>query len=501
MRFPQSTLFPLKRFLRSLSLGILLTTGLSVYAQSPSNYCATVQPEESLTWLRNWQANHQDAHPEFKRSGDDYLIPIKVHIVGTDAGTGYYRLDLLLEAFCDLNVQFDSTGFHFYIAGDINYINNSAYYAHDYFNGSRMMLENNIQQMVNMYFVSDPAGACGYYTYGPDAIAIAKSCASDGNSTIAHELGHYFSLPHTFRGWEGGTAPVFQQEKVDRSNCSSAGDGFCGTGPDYAAYRWNCPTTGPFTDPNGESFVPDGTFYMSYSNDGCTTRFSDDQKEAMNDFLVGPRDDLLLRPAPTLLTHEPVEGAEPLDGELNTDYSYTVLKWNKDPNATYYHVAIGLNATMGAISHEAFVTDTFYIAPELPKLRKHYWHVKPLSQGNTCTPYSTLQTFTTGEVASGLLNLTAAAADLQSFPNPLLPGQAIQTVFTSQQSQEIVMVLSGMDGRVYTQASRLALAGENRLSWDMPLLPEGLYLLEIRATGQSGVSAQDRWVSKVSISQ
>ncbi len=475
-----------------------LTQPATLQAQAPDNYCGTHQTEADLQWLRAWQAD-PTRFAEFRRAEEDRILPVKVHIVGTDDGSGYYRLDQLMEAFCDVNEQYEATGFHFYIHGDINYINNSAYYAHDYFNGSNMMLENNIQQMINIYFVSDPSGACGYYTYGPDAIAIAKSCAADGNSTIAHEIGHYFSLPHTFYGWEFGTVTASAREKVARTNCNGAADGFCGTGPDYAPYRWNCPTTGPFTDPDGVEFVPDGTFYMSYSNDACTDKFSDDQQAAMHDYLNEEREDLLVRVAPDLYTHNPVEPIEPLNGTIGTAYNYTVLKWTKEANASGYQVSVGLNASLSAITYQAIVEDTFYILPELPTDRKHYWRVKPISKGNTCTPYTSTQEFTTGEIASGLIDFAAGTGALRAFPNPLSAGQALTVQFDSPSALDMTASLLSMDGRMLASRAINAASGENRVEWNLPELPEGLYLLELVPTNR--IDNTQRFLHKVAITR
>ncbi len=485
----------------SIYLLVLLSLAatFNVRAQMPDNYCATDQPEEALAWLRAWQAD-PDAFPTLRRSDDPIMVPIKVHIVGTDDGGGYYRLDVLMGVFCELNEQFAPTGFHFYMAGGINYIDNSLYYAHDWFQGSNMMYNNNFQNVVNVYFVSDPSGACGYYTWGPDAVAIAKSCGGLGNSTVAHELGHYFSLPHTFRGWEGSPPPIAQRELVDRSNCNTAGDGFCGTGPDYANYRWNCPITGPFTDPNGDEFVPDGTFYMSYSNDACTSRFSDDQQAAMQANLAGPRADLLSKPAPPLLNHSMVEAVEPEDGAVNTTFNYTVLKWTKDPTATSYQLSIGLNPTMSAISQEVILTDTFFIAPELPKLRKHYWRVKPISPGNTCTPYSVTRSFTTGEVASGLFSFDQGSEGLLTFPNPLPQGMPLTVQFSAEQDGDMQLSLMGLDGRVHQSTIVRAFPGENNMHWAINGVPEGLYLLELSPAGSALFSASAvRRVNKIAI--
>ena len=87
-----------------------------------------------------------------------------------------------------------------------NYIGKTSWNNHpDYSDGEDMMHQNNFSNRINCYLVANPAGNCGYYTYSGDAIALSKNCISPSQHTWAHELGHYFSLPHTFFGWEGLT--------------------------------------------------------------------------------------------------------------------------------------------------------------------------------------------------------------------------------------------------------------------------------------------------------
>ena len=218
----------------------------------------------------------------------------------------------------------------------------------------------------------------------------------------------------------------------------------------------------------------------------------------MNDFLVGPRDELLIRVPPPMLTHEPVEAVEPEDGTLNTTYNYTVLKWRKDPNATHYLVSVGLNATMSAITREALVTDTFYIVPELTKLRKHYWRVKPISPANTCTPFSQTRTFTTGEVPSGLWSPSYAGNSLQVNPNPVQSGAELFTAIETELAGEVQLVLSGLDGRVYWNQQQWSTAGETRLAWRVPVdLPAGIYLLNMEQSDLSGKVT--RWNTRIAV--
>ncbi len=463
----------------------------------PAHFCATHQTEADLAWLRAYQADpaaFAETHElELLRRGGMVLVPVQVHIVGTSDGTSYYRLDRLVQSFCELNERFEPTGFHFYISGDINYLDNDTWNEHDFFEGSNMMAVNNVPGVVNMYFVQDPAGACGYYSPFRDAVAIAKSCANPGGTTITHELGHFFSLPHTFFGWEDGPPPTSQQERVDGSNCISAADGFCDTPPDYAPYRWNCPTTGPFTDPDGTTFTPDGSLYMSYSNDACTERFSPEQRSAMQANLIS-RGSGLPTGGPEPVDLDAVTLVEPENGLLPTAYNYTVLKWTPSPEATQYLVTVGLNFGLSAVVEQAIVSDTFWILPELNTNRRHYWSVQPMTPSSFCAPASEVFEFTTGEVFSSISPAGESLMSLSAWPNPLADGQPLQLSVESREGLEVQVRLVDLAGRTLAQRPWTVQSGNNRIDWALPELASGLYAVELMSTD---AASPGRWTQKI----
>ena len=212
---------------------------------SQSSTCGTEMPENMMNWLKAYKQQPINSANKIAQDGPIF-IPLAIHIVGTDEGGGYYKVQDLMEALCHLNEQYEPVGFFFYIFGEINYINNSDVYEHtSSWSISGTIQQNNVSGAANLYFVQDPAGNCGYFSGGLDFIMLRKSCSGPNNSTIAHELGHYFSLPHTFYGWEGrdpyNDAARFQDERVNGSNCNFAGDYFCDTPADYISDRWSCP--------------------------------------------------------------------------------------------------------------------------------------------------------------------------------------------------------------------------------------------------------------------
>jgi len=82
-----------------------------------------------------------------------------------------------------------------------NYINSTTYYdLSGDAEGDAMSAANNVPNVLNIYFVNDPAGACGWARFTSmlpsDYVVIANSCGTN-TSTLAHEIGHYFDLYQT----------------------------------------------------------------------------------------------------------------------------------------------------------------------------------------------------------------------------------------------------------------------------------------------------------------
>ncbi|MGK0363668.1 MAG: hypothetical protein ACI85O_000721 [Saprospiraceae bacterium] len=348
-----------------------------VLAQGSQDFFPCGSPTAKSPWLKKYQANPSDYNT---KDNEVLYVPLTIHILGSDIGTGYFPKRSVLNALCTLNEDYMDTELHFYVEGDFNYIDNSAWNSHDSVpQGYEMMATNNIENTINCYFLSDPAGNCGYNL--PYAgMAMAKSCAGADDHTWAHEMGHQLALPHPFLGWEGGIsydgsiptsygspAPdtvlydytYFQQdmlylyadtiiidttevERMDGSNCTHAADGFCDTSPDYLNYRWQCNGDALSTvtqhDPEDIPFQSDGTLIMSYAFDACSYRFSPEQIAAMRANLIDTRPELLENQTPGLEPGDIVL-ISPINGE-DASYQNTVLDWEDTENATAYLVKL-----------------------------------------------------------------------------------------------------------------------------------------------------------------
>ena len=183
--------------------------------------------------------------------------------------------------------------------------------------GSQDLLVKNLnrwkpQDYVNIWLVrsicsnATNCGVVGYsffpYTHGTniDGIVMEAGYVTDVNKItgLAHELGHYLGLYHTF---EGG---------CNNNNCLTQGDRICDTPPDKSIASVPCGQTvstcssdtqsGPFS-----ADQPDMTWnFMDYGIIACFHDFTPDQATRMNATVDGIRSSLLvskgcLPPCPT----------------------------------------------------------------------------------------------------------------------------------------------------------------------------------------------------------
>jgi len=226
-----------------------------------------------------------------KRALTEYTL--QIHIVRMDDGTGGINVATIRNEITNwVNPYFAAVNASFVECETEHYINSSEYYnLSGDAEGDAMAAANNVANVVNIYFVNDPDGACGWARFPwdlpVDYIVIANSCA-DNQSTVVHELGHYFSLYHTHE-------TAFGAENVTRNSgdgcydCDTDGDKLCDTPADPRLNQAGvsitaapaCVYSSALTDACGVSYTPDATSIMSYSLKACRTVFTASQKAKM----------------------------------------------------------------------------------------------------------------------------------------------------------------------------------------------------------------------------
>lgn len=407
---------------------------LNVSANAQSSFCGTgIEDQAYLLNLRAANFNIDKAD-----QGIIY-IPLQIHNVGNDNAVGFFSNLIIFESLCTLNQDFLPSGMQFYLENEINYIRNTSWNDHPEFQkGEEMMLKNNYPNVVNCYLVANPAGNCGYYTYRGDAVALSKNCVGKNSHTWAHELGHYFSLPHTFYGWEGirysnGKATEDYQsqvftsiENVERKNCKFQADNFCDTEPDYISNRWTCSGDGfsgsILKDTKDSTFRVDGTLFMSYSNDECMKRFSADQMSAMLNYYNGPRANLKrVNVNPKYIASNPIALNFPIDSVVIPP-AKIILSWQAIPNATYYNLQISRTENFTVVVKNLMVNTPYVELDSLISNKNYWWKVRAFSAFDFCGSSSEVGLFRTDQIVSSDDQI---AANIKSIviPNPISENQ------------------------------------------------------------------------------
>lgn len=408
-------------------------------------------------------------------------IPLSIHIVGDDAGNGYFLDETIFKVICQTNERYQPVGFYFYIKWPLHYINKSSYYIHNYIGGSQMMNQYNVANTANIYFVQDPNGACGYFSPGDDGVAIRKSCSGINSTTVVHELGHYFSLPHTFRGWENGNTPG-NPEKVTRgagANCSSTGDGFCDTDADYLGERWSCPYTGFKLDANGDEYHPDSSLYMSYSVDACMDRFSAQQIARMqNNLHTDPDRTVLLGNAPAYAPLDTAKIAYPTD----TLYANKrTIRWNKVPGADYYRVNV-YPGNASALSYvQKLTSDTaLELTFNMTHGSEYSIRIIPYAATNLCGEFAKVFKYNYSNTAlpQSVGNIEEIRAGISLVPNPS-HGNGWQLNMQEAPAGVYTLQVLGINGQVLHSQQQNYKTGSFSYAIPNGDLANGLYFVRI----------------------
>jgi hypothetical protein len=315
-------------------------------------------------------------------SNDTTWLAAQIFLVHAPTGAPAITLDSLKRTFAVLNRRFAPAKIQFYQAGMPRYIVNQIWSNPPDKQIATLMIDSfNLTRVVNIYFTNlGSQGLCGYAYYpnsGPGgpisrgAAMMSYSCSGPESGTLAHELGHFFSLPHPFQGTSGNPAGP-TAERVTRNanetaprlsaNCQTTGDFFCDTKADPYSARWQCLSNPATFDINGDRFFADSSLIMSYAANTCRDIFSEQQMTAMQATVASsssPRGYLLSRQRP--ITNEiSIEAAPitPAIGATDVQPNFAHFNWTAVPGATFYHVRIK-RAILPTLVKDTIVAGTF----------------------------------------------------------------------------------------------------------------------------------------------
>lgn len=274
-----------------IALGLACFLTLSSKAQPVRKpNCATDVTPGMVDFLR-MHNERQKAMGSLR--GGNYLIPVQLHLLRSDNGFSNITAEQVLQEFAWANEKFQAAGMEFYMCAPVHYIDDDNFYFtafdSDWPNGCgetnaeyQMAGLHNIPDVVNIYWVNtDGLNWSAFPSYVDDYCKdwiIMNQADTGKNWLLAHELGHYFNLSHTF-STSSGAENVTRNPADPCWDCYTDGDFLCDTPADPNNWN-NCDQDGNALDDCNDAYSPDPENLMSYA-DGCQVYFTGEQIDRM----------------------------------------------------------------------------------------------------------------------------------------------------------------------------------------------------------------------------
>lgn len=495
---------------------LLLCLPTLMFAQNNGNQkevCGTdFTPEMESRLLRNIAAAKQLGLPAESRVIT--YVGINFHLVGNNDGSSRASVDGVLEALCVLNQRYADQEIQFFIKNLLE-MNSTVVNSHSNTQTSQfqMSLRKNANNNGVNIFVCNSVNTSsvtsgtvlGYYSPSYDLIAIRANQMNTTSTTLTHEMGHFLSLPHPFNGWEGveyhttdnpSGAPYTSSnlppaslngnlvELANGNNCSNAGDYFCDTEPDYNLGFLggnNCNYSQGAVDPSGAAINPDESLYMSYFNDNCQNKFSDEQKAAIAaDLADFSRNYIKSTPANTADVTTPVALVSPANNGTTFNFDEVYLDWDDVPGANTYFVQIARNQSFSLLVEETVVTNSLYTTGSLSANTNYYWRVKAYNEVSVCNPFSATRKFTTSSFpVSTDKQFDVTTIKLQ--PNLANEGQVVNLNITTERKIDATIRIINVNGQVMKNVANINFqAGTHVHQIETAGLAPGVYIVNLR---------------------
>ncbi len=304
---------------------ILLLFNFSSVAQN-DHECGTTLQEQATTYDFVQKIKNQPVFPNRSTINE---IPVKFHFIGSTSGLLAADSADIFDELQIVNNHFSGANIEFIHCGNINYILDNSYLT--FIKGEDEVLcdIHDKAGAINIYFApnverTDGTSLCGYaYNFGVRQRVLMDNGCSTNTSTLAHELGHSFSLLHTHSTSNG-------QEFANGSNCSIAGDLLCDTPADPRLdndmVNTDCEYIGTETDNQGNVYAPDTENLMSYSRKACRIHFSAEQLLQMEAYYLVEGSILECTPDVIATPTEELFGAAAIDVFPNPSQSSIFIK-------------------------------------------------------------------------------------------------------------------------------------------------------------------------------
>jgi hypothetical protein len=222
------------------------------------------------------------------RSATHYRIPVQMHVVRHSDGSGGFDPMEFPLLFDSANFLFEQVNVEIYEYSPTLFVDNDFFY-NDCSTSTQWDTLKRVApaaEAINVYWVPDESGFgyCGVSAFpgsGSQGIIMNNACgglSQPFNSTIVHEIGHYFNLFHTHES-------AFGVECPNENNCSTAGDLLCDTPADPNVYLHVSPAPACTYDNyaatpaecDATPYNPPTTNLMSYSTKACEKFFTPQQ--------------------------------------------------------------------------------------------------------------------------------------------------------------------------------------------------------------------------------
>jgi hypothetical protein len=426
-------------------------------------------------------------------------VPVKFHMVARTDGSGRISYNAVLDQLCRLNRDFEEANMVLYIHDGFNFYDAT----NPFENPSQfesLLAGQKSNEAMNIFITQNIPGGeglniLGYYSPQRDLVVIRQSEVRDTSNSLSHEVGHFFSLDHTFFGWEGDpydeqkhgnpvmlfNAPGTQipVELMNQLNCNVAADRLCDTPPDYmfGLGASSCNWSRDIRDRNNVRIDPMENNQMSYFLTCARHQFTDQQVNRMFSDFHTPRRSYLRRsyiPDETPVLSSPVV-IQPSNGEVIPSYNAVLLEWEPVSGATHYAIDV-FNpfqiVTRVVETNAAFLT-------ELNPNQIYFWSVRGFNETQSCAPATGGRTFRTGSELSSL-DESHQISNLIIFPNPSNGSRAVNIGFSlNSDSRFNVRIHDSMGRLISTLNYNILPSGDHTLEIPTIDLSNGLYLLEI----------------------
>lgn len=470
--------------------------------------------EQMISFIENF---NKTSNLSSVRSVDPVYIPIKFHMTSENDGSGRIKADAMLDQMAVLIEDYKKLGIYLYLQdARANYLNSTSIYLNPG-NFVNTIVSKKDADAVNIFICEnanppgsdDDAGVVlGFYNPSGDYIIIRNNDVRNATSSLTHEVGHFFALPHTFFGWEnvyaffgwvtsqgqvlpwnvnqfngmynmttcGGSNEL--AEVMDQSNCTQSADRICDTPPDYnfgfgaGGCNWN----NTLADINGDIIDPQENNIMSYFG-GCDEyAFTDGQVAVMiANFNSNVRDhldrDYIPDTTEIVSDHELVS---PANNETLDYYDKILLDWTDAEGASNYLISV--NSATGDF-FEFYTEDSEYFLEELEPNTFYFWDVRPFNEGVTGTEGKN-SFFTTGSELNTSVNESDFIQNVSVFPNPSRAGQDINVALTMEKSMKVTSSIVDITGKIVNTNTQFLNQGNNALRIEA-ILESGIYILKL----------------------